>query len=48
MDNIHILVVHSRGVYNLMGMILVAQVSLIFRFFQVQVQVYLSFKSLCM
>ena len=30
MDYIKILVVHSRGVYNFMGMILVAQVSLFF------------------
>ena len=30
MDYIQILVVHSRGVYNFIGMILVAQVSLIF------------------
>ena len=30
MDYIQILVVHSRGVYNFMGMILVAQVSFIF------------------
>ena len=30
MDYNQILVVHSRGVYNFMGMILVAQVSFIF------------------
>ena len=30
MDYIHILVVHSRGVYNCMGMLLEAQVSFFF------------------
>ena len=30
MDYIQILIVHSRGVYNFMGMILVAQVSFFF------------------
>ena len=30
MNYIQILIVHSRGVYNFMGMILVAQVSFIF------------------
>ena len=33
MDYIQMLVVHSRGVYNFMGMIFMAQVSFIFRFY---------------
>ena len=33
MDYIQILVVHSRGVYNFMGIIMEAQVSFIFRFY---------------
>ena len=51
MDDIQILVVHSRGVYNFMGMILVAPVSFIFSLlcilFKNYFQIWAIFKPYC-
>ena len=43
MDYIQILIVHSRGVYNFMGMILVAQMSYFFRFYAFFLKISLRF-----